>query len=331
MEKTEEMAPNTPEKGLDNDISDNPSELDLLDAFRAKRDSTKPAKDKPTDTEQTTEEIVKDKPEEPRKYSFDQVAEKLGLSRDDFITNLYDGKGESLTNLKEILDGNLRQSEFTKKTQALAESRKAFEADRDAKIAELDSQAQSLASHLNMAEQMLLQEYNTVDWGKLAADDPGRAALLQNQFNQRKHEIDQIAANAAAEWEARKKEAADRQAKQLADLQTKESEKLKEAIPEWIDPAVQTKELQNIVSYLGKMLSKDEISGIADHRVFLLARKAMMFDALGKDSVAKKVKEKAIASKPGKQQSHAPINLRQMAKDGASEVDLLRAFRKNRG
>ena len=64
-------------------------------------------------------------------------------------------------------------------------------------------------------------------------------------------------------------------------LEPEEQQKLLNALPEWKDPAKAKDEASAVDGYLQKAgFSEQERNGIADHRVIVVARKAMLYDQL---------------------------------------------------
>ena len=114
--------------------------------------------------------------------------------------------GESLS-AEELKLGYLRQSDYTKKTQAVAEQRKAFEAQSE--------QAEATMNALMSAAGADLSRFQNVDWEKAAIDSPeqykqAKAAYEQAQstYNLIKAQADQFQTQQQQQTEAAQKEAA---------------------------------------------------------------------------------------------------------------------------
>ena len=93
----------------------------------------------------TDKDETKDESEEMLPGSVNELAEAFGIDADDLRKQLrdtivVDGEKSELS-LHEIRRGHLRESDYTRKTQELAEQRKALEAERDAKQSALEQQA----------------------------------------------------------------------------------------------------------------------------------------------------------------------------------------------
>lgn len=81
----------------------------------------------------------------------------------------------------------------------------------------------------------------------------------------------------------------------------KEQELLTEAIPDWLNADTQKSETNDIIVNLTKSgFTDNEIGSLSDHRLFVLARKAMLFDKIQSQDLSKsKVKTPPKAVKPG--------------------------------
>ena len=95
----------------------------------------------------------------------------------------YEGKTYKVP--KEIKDALLRQSDYTRKTQELAEIRKAAEFERQSIAAakEVDEAADELKSDLRTVDKAL-KSFENVDWAKFAANDPAQATAYMLQYQQ---------------------------------------------------------------------------------------------------------------------------------------------------
>lgn len=190
--------------------------------------------------------------------------------------------GESLT-AEELKLGYLRQSDYTKKTQAVAEQRKAFEAQSE--------QAEATMNALMSAAGADLSRFQNVDWEKAAIDSPeqykqAKAAYEQAQstYNLIKAQADQFQTQQQQQTEAAQKEAA------------KESlTVLKTNIPNWNNDLY-----YKIGEYAqGLGVSGEEFNKVSDHRLITALWKAMQFDQAKQVAAKKKVKPSATKTLSG--------------------------------
>lgn len=200
----------------------------------------------------------------------------------------------------ELLSGYTRQADYTKKTQALAEQRKAHEAEAEAVRGERQQYATLLEQLANQVNQAEGQE---PDWDKLYQEDPNewlRQRELHRTRQERKAAIEAEQARIEQQQEQERQE-------QLAKTVEAEKAKIAEAIPEWADEEKAKTERAEIVKYgLANGFSEEELSRVYDHRGVVLLRKAMLYDK----AVAKRgsAKPKPAAkgpktAKPGNTQS----------------------------
>lgn len=205
------------------------------------------------------------------------------------VFSLDDGTEVDLDELKR---GYLRQSDYTKKTQEVAESRKQVEQ----AYQQFEQNQTVLAENLNLALGVVepqLAELAGTDWDALARDDAYSYAEKRAQFDQAQARYNKLMESAQAVVQQQ-------QAQQKAALQQRlqqEAQKLQMAIPDFADPtkakALKTQLTEYATSSLG--LSENEAKGITDHRMLILMQKAMKYDQLsdGELSVAKKKVSKA--------------------------------------
>lgn len=104
---------------------------------------------------------------------------------EELVDVVYDGKAYQLP--AELKDALLRQADYTRKTQEVAEGRRALEAER----ASHKQDSLSARAHIQDAARVValndqLVQFAQVDWRALTAQDPGRAQALQQQFEQLK-------------------------------------------------------------------------------------------------------------------------------------------------
>jgi len=158
------------------------------------------------------------------------------------------GKDELDVPLDELLKGYSRTADYTRKTQEIAETRKAVEADR-AKIEEAARLRDTYAQRLSVIEQMLNQDSGE-DLATLKETDPiGYAVRVAEQSEREK----QLAAVRAEQQRLAQQQQAEHGERLKAHLAT-EGQKLAEAIPEISDPvkgqAIRT-DIRNYAQKLG--------------------------------------------------------------------------------
>ena len=197
--------------------------------------------------------------------------------------------------LDELIKGYSRTSDYTKKTQNLAEQRKAVESERT-KIDEAAKLRDTYAQRLQVIEQMLTQP--TEDLTALKDNDPVGYAIRVAENMEREKQLQAVRAERESV-----------QARQVADNQERlkshiaqEAERLRSAIPDFSDEVkgeVIRKEIRDYAKAVG--WSDQELSQVYDHRAVLTLYRAMQFDKLqkSKPAVQKRVAEAPKSLAPG--------------------------------
>jgi signal transduction histidine kinase len=197
--------------------------------------------------------------------------------------------------LDELIKGYSRTSDYTKKTQNLAEQRKAVESERT-KIEEAAKLRDTYAQRLQVIEQMLTQP--TEDLTALKDNDPvGYAIKVAENMEREK----QLAAVRAERESVQAKQVAENQERLKAHI-AQEAERLRSAIPEFSDEVkgeVIRKEIRDYAKSVG--WSDQELSQVYDHRAVLTLYRAMQFEKLqkSKPAVSKRVAEAPKSLAPG--------------------------------
>jgi hypothetical protein len=217
--------------------------------------------------------------EEPQKYRVKAAGEDKEVTLDELIKSYQLG------------------TDYTKKSQAVAEERKAVEAERHA-VQEAKALRDQYAQQLGIIEQMLNQPQQAEDLDYLKETDPIGYAVKVAEMSQKEKQLAQV--RAQRETISQQQEY-DRQ-QQMRQTIAAESEKLVAVLPEFADPARGEVIRKDIRTY-GKQMgfSDDELANVFDSRAVLTLYKAMQYDKLqsAKPGITKKVSEAPKAIKPG--------------------------------
>jgi len=197
------------------------------------------------------------------------------------------GDDEVDLTLDELQSGYMRQSDYTRKTQQVAEGRK----QADAELQALAAERQSYADQLAAVEAALQQSEPSQEfWDNLNAEDPLEYVRQREAYRDRKEAMAQV----QTEKERVHQE-------QMATLQAQAQERLKQegqkllqAIPEWRDPDTAQKEKTAVYTYAQRHLgyTADELQSAGDHRAINALRKAYLYDELMKQKPAATKKAK---------------------------------------
>jgi len=179
--------------------------------------------------------------------------------------------------LDELIKGYQQGTDYTKKSQALAEQRKAIEAERG-HLEQVKQERQAYAQKLQALDSFLTQQNQGVDLDVLKETDPiGYAVAVAEQSQREK----QLAVVRNEQQRIAQQQQAEQQSQLQAHLRT-ESEKLVSLIPELATPqgdAVR-KQIRDYAKSVG--WTDQELSSVYDSRAVQTLYKAMKYEQLQK-------------------------------------------------
>mgnify|MGYP000374441319 FL=1 len=183
--------------------------------------------------------------------------------------------GEEIT-IEELRSGHLRQKDYTRKTQELAESRKAMEAQYQEIERERAEYAQLLPAMAERIQQAAEQE---PDWDTLYDTDPVMAAKAERQWRKEQEARTAQLQAVQAEQQRMQQIAAQKQQQMQQSYLEQQRHILPDIIPEWRDKKVAATEATQIRDFLlGEGFSEQDVSGMSNATLVKLARKAMLYD-----------------------------------------------------
>lgn len=205
---------------------------------------------------------------------------------------------EKEVTLEELMQGYQLGADYTKKTQELAENRKAVEAEARA-ILEAKQVRDTYAQRLQAIEQFLTQgQDSSEDLAAMKENDPIGYAVKVAELTEKKEQLAQVRAE---QERIAQQQQADRQ-QEMARLVQQEATKLSQVLPEFSDPT-KGEQLRSEIRNYGKSVgfNDQELSQVYDSRHVLMLHKAMMYDKLqkSKPAVNKKVAQAPKMVKSG--------------------------------
>ena len=255
-----------------------------------------------TNPEQTIEEPTSDNSEEYEAEAFDEAEEEVSEEFEEVdeyevadeetptetaqaYTVKVDGEEFEVT-LDELRDGYQRQADYTRKSQSLAEQRKAYEANLQAVQNERQQYAEVL-EQMSQNQNYELQRFENIDWKELKDEDPMEYMEKRLEYQEAKDKITQL-----NNERARVQQQSQQEFNEIVTQKVQqEAELLAKALPEYSEPGSTLKtDLRNYALNLG--FPANEIDSITDHRVVLVLHKAML-----QDNAAKGVKKVKVAPK----------------------------------
>lgn len=238
-----------------------------------------------TAAEETEEEVEEDEADQPE--DSDEVEDDEDDGDELFTVKV--GDDEVQVTLDELINGYSRQSDYTRKTQAIAEQRRAVE-ELEQQYAQQIQAVQQIAQRLQ--QQPDIPEPN-IDWQRLYDEDP--IAWVRERELARDRQVQRDIR--ARELQAVEQEQQRMQQVQFAQALEGQRQLLTELIPEWKDPDTAKAEKAAIREFAVKELgfSDEDIRQAYDARIVSALRKSWQF-AQGSKQVLKQTK--ASTSKP---------------------------------
>ena len=205
---------------------------------------------------------------------------------------------EKEVTLEELMQGYQLGADYTKKTQELAENRKAVEAEAKA-ILEAKQVRDTYAQRLQAIEQFLTQgQDSSEDLAVMKENDPIGYAVKVAELTEKKEQLAQVRAE---QERIAQQQQADHQQTMAKHVQ-QEAQKLSQVLPEFSDPT-KGEQIRNEIRNYGKSVgfTEQELSQVYDSRHVLMLHKAMMYDKLqkSKPAVNKKVAQAPKMVKSG--------------------------------
>ena len=294
-----------------NSLLATPPEEDKVSDGRLGEEEAEAEEDPTLEAEAETEEAeeveyVED--DEEGEYDTDEVEEEEEVEQPDVYTVKVDGEEYEVTQ-DELLNGYQRQQAYTKRSQELAEQRKAFEAEA-AQVAQMrDAYAQQLEQ---LSEQLNQVNDQEPDWNELAKQYSAEELFVYKaQLDKQKEQARQV----EAERQAIAQQQAQEQQAQMQQHLAAQREEMLDRIPQWRDEDIRTSEREQVIKYAQQSVgfSPQEIANASDARAIELLYKAWQWDNLqSKKPAAKKKASKAPKmAKAGQPKTKAQVASRQ--------------------
>ena len=237
-----------------------------------------------SEVEESEEDFVDESEVEMDDEEYDQDEDESAQA--ETFTVKVDGQQVSVT-LEELQNGYSRQSDYTKKSQALAEERKSFDGDRSSVTQERAQYAQLLGA---LQMQLQASDEPAPDFDRLYDEDPIEATRQEREWTKRQSAKQNKMQAIFTEQERVAQEQGKFQAEDNQRMLQAEIGRLPEIIPEWKDQSVAAKESEALRQYLTDQgVAEDEMSALVKANHIGVLRKAMLYDQ-GKSRVKKATK-----------------------------------------
>ena len=183
-----------------------------------------------------------------------------------------DGKEIDVT-LDELQKGYSRTQDYTRKTQQIAETRKAVEAEASAIRAEREQYAQLLGA----LKQQLESTEAPIDMDRLYNEDPIEWVRQSEVMRQKQDKLAAI----QSEQQRLSQLTAQQRAQEMQAHLASQQEALIQAVPEWKDSKKAQAEKALLVEFGKKIgFSDEELKNVYDHRAVIALRKAALYDQM---------------------------------------------------
>jgi hypothetical protein len=223
-----------------------------------------------------------------------------------------DGK-EQQVDEAELVASYLRHSDYTRKTMAHAEERKAFQAE----VQELRKERQQYAELLpGLAAQYEALMNPPIDWERLRREN------LPEYIRQKEIQQDLATRRQAAADEQQRLqfEQSKQHGQQRVQLLSSEKEALEKAMPAWKDGAKWDTARAFVKKYLNEQGYNDQqVSDLVDHRAVIISWKAAQYDRMLKQGQATTVRpaprQQPSAPSPAPGTNNVRRNVSQLTRD----------------
>lgn len=219
---------------------------------------------------------------------------------------------EKLVPLEDLTKGYMLQSDYTKKTQHLAQEREQFVEQANAVLAERKQYVELLTA---LEEQLNNGGEVEPDWVQLSENDPAGYVRTREAWNQKQEILN------AARTERERVTALQQQefAQKAAAYAQEQQALILKAKPELKDPAKAQEYRDSLVNYGTQTYgyTAQDLNAITDHRMALILEKAMLYDQATQKGgiVQKQIKGKKGRTRqvirPGAAQSKPVVRERQ--------------------
>ena len=280
-----------------------------------------------TESESEVEELEEDNPETEEDEDDESEDEEVEVE-DELVTyTVKSGGEEKEVTVEDLISGYQKGDDYTKKSQALAEQRKAVEAEAHA-VQEAMQLREQYAQRLDQVKVLLENSDEQVDLDELKENDPitWSIKVAEKTENNKKLNLIQQEQNRLAQ--AHQKQVSEQQAKLVAH----EAEMLTSKVKEFSDPK-KAEQIKGEIRNFGKSIgfSDQELAQVYDHRHVMVLQKAMAYDRIqkAKAGVTKKVAKAPKMAKQGNKVAKTDLFTKQKKrlKQSGSLADATEVFK----
>jgi hypothetical protein len=197
-----------------------------------------------------------------------------------------------------------REAVLTQRSQEAAEARRAYDGERQAAVAQRAEYLAGLQKMMVLAAPQAAA-LNNVDWVAVQANSPAEYTRLQAMKEDLKSRLGAI----EQEFQQGQQQLSQYQQQQLAEVVAKEHQALGSKMPDFSDPVKGNQLRKDLGTYLRDAggFTPQEINTAYDHRLVVLATKAMLYDRQLANSASADAKRNNVAAQvrpPGTSQDN---------------------------
>jgi hypothetical protein len=272
---------------------------------KPKAEEAQPTEEEESQPEEE-DESFEEESEEEEEPEGEEESEEPDVEEEELYRVKVDGSEQEVT-LDELLSGYSRQSDYTKKTQQIAQERQQMAQLQQQWQQEMIAAQTERQQYIDALGQVVnqsmtgLEEYANIDWETLKEDDPIAYVTRRDEFRDAQERVRQMQeqqAYAVQQQEAEMQNAIQYRAREEMGM-------LVEKVPEWKDKETRQEMTKTLREYAtGQGFSPEEISSLIDHRSLIVLMKAQKYDAMQNTDVkSKKLKNKPKVVRAGTERS----------------------------
>ncbi len=279
--------------------------LGLMESEEEKPETeeAQPTEEEESQPEGEDESLEEETEEEEEAEEAEEESEEPDVEEEEELYKVkVDGSEQEVT-LDELLSGYSRQSDYTKKTQQIAQERQQMSQLQQQWQQEMIAAQTERQQYIDALGQVVnqsmtgLEEYANIDWATLKEDDPISYVTRRDEFRdaqERVRAMQEQQAYAVQQQEAEMQNAIQYRAREEMGMMV-------EKVPEWKDKETRQEITKTLREYAtGQGFSPEEISSLIDHRSLIVLMKAQKYDAMQNTDVkSKKLKNKPKVVRAG--------------------------------
>lgn len=252
--------------------------------------------------------------------SLDELAEALEAKPDELMKLMrlrtkVDGEVGEAT-LEEVVKSFQLEQHLNRRSQQLAAERKEWAEQQERLRQQYESRLRETDDMVSALEQMIAADFNGINWKELQEEDPTQYLIQQNALQQRFSQLQALKQQVVQKREQEQNAFVQKQQEFQRQFMQRELDAVLDAIPDWRDEEKRAAEVNELGTYLMDVgFSQQELGNMMDHRAYVIARKAMLYDKMEKKVEPKKaqLKSKPKFVPPGARKTESDVKARKLA------------------